>query len=70
MSSSNCNPTLTLSQFLSAALAYHRGRMFRRADGSWQIGDNSSARKVRVALTPRGFEAWQPATGRRVTWAA
>ena len=66
----NVTTTLTLTQFIERAMAYHCGRMFRRADGSWQIGDNASARKVRIALTPRGFVAWQPATGRRVVWAA
>jgi hypothetical protein len=44
--------------------------MFRRSNGSWQIGDNSHACKVRIALTPRGIEAWQPGTSRRLVWAA
>ena len=66
----NTTPTFTFSQFVSCALAHHGGRMFRRADGSWQIGDNAVASKVRVALTERGIEAWQPHTGRRIVWAA
>lgn len=70
MSASDSTHTPTLTQFLAAALAYHCGRMFRRDDGSWQIGDNASLRKVRVALTARGIEAWQPSTGRRIVWAA
>lgn len=70
MSPTNWTTHPTFSQFITRALAYHGGRMFRRADGSWQIGDNASARKVRVRQTPRGLEAWQPATGQRLMWAA
>lgn len=62
--------SLTLSQFLDAALAFHRRHLEHLREGVWMIGRASSAHRVIVSVIDSGIEAWQPATGRRVTWAA
>ena len=45
---------------VTRALAYHANRWFRRSDGSIQIGDNASARKLRLAPTAYGVHVAQP----------
>ena len=45
---------------ITRALTYHANRWFRRTDGSIQIGDNASARKLRLAPTRSGVRVAQP----------
>ena len=56
--------TPTLRALVTRALAYHGNRWHRRDDGSIQIGDNASARKVRLCATSYGVRVTQPSYGR------
>ena len=66
----NVTTTLTLTQFIDAAERFHRNATTHLREGTWMIGRASSPYRVIVRVIEQGIEAWQPATGRRVTWAA
>lgn len=70
MSSSTIAANLTLDQFITAALAYHRNRTTHLREGVWMIGRAGNRRRVIVRVVSAGIEAWQPETGRRMVWSA
>ena len=70
MSAFDSTTQLSIFQFIDAAARFHRNAVTHLREGVWMIGRASSPYRVIVRVIAGGIEAWQPVTGRRVTWAA